>query len=116
MAQIKQREVYADNLFKPLKEMMQLLKTYNVQYDGQLVRNIDQLPLQWQHLKAQAVTKAETLQDTKRYQQQRVSAIIMLHTCHLQTFSKAFQKMAVSTRVGVNGTKLKINFSRKKRE
>lgn len=95
MAQIKQREAYADNLFKPLKEMMQLLKTYNLQYDGQLVRNIDQLPLQWQHLKAQALTKAETLQETKRHQQQRVSAIITLYTCHLQTFAKKFQKMKV---------------------
>ncbi|XP_037811861.1 dynein beta chain, ciliary, partial [Lucilia sericata] len=94
MAQIKQREAYADNLFKPLKEMMQLLKTYNVQYDGQLVRNIDQLPVQWQHLKAQAVTKSEALQDTKRHQQQRVSAIIMLYMCHLQIFAKKFQKMA----------------------
>ncbi|KAM7359981.1 dynein beta chain, ciliary isoform 2-T2 [Cochliomyia hominivorax] len=93
MAQIKQRVSYADNLFKPLKEMMQLLKSYNLQYDGQLMRNIDQLPIQWQHLKAQAVTKAEALQDTKRYQQQRVSAIIMLYTCHLQTFARKFQKM-----------------------
>ena len=95
MQQIKQREAYADNLFKPLKDMMQLLKTYNVPYDGQLVRNIDQLPLQWQHLKALAITKAEALQDTKRHQQQRVTAIILLYTCHLQAFAKKFQKMPV---------------------
>uniref|UniRef100_A0A1I8PY36 AAA+ ATPase domain-containing protein n=1 Tax=Stomoxys calcitrans TaxID=35570 RepID=A0A1I8PY36_STOCA len=93
IARIKKKEKYADHLFKPLKEIVQLLKTYHVHINGQFARSIDQLPVQWQHLKTVAASKMESLQDTKRYQQQRVSAIAILYSCHLQTFAKHFQKM-----------------------
>nr|XP_032294976.1 dynein heavy chain 9, axonemal [Drosophila virilis] len=93
MAEIRQREPYADNVFKPLKDIIALLKTYNVEFEAQLVRNIDQLPLQWQQLKQQAVAKHEALQDTRYYQQQRVTALIGLHTCHVQHYAKQFQRM-----------------------
>ncbi|XP_061387676.1 dynein beta chain, ciliary, partial [Musca vetustissima] len=94
LARIKKKEKYADHLFKPLKEIVQLLKTYHVQINGQFARSIDQLPMQWQHLKAVAAGKIESLQDTQRYQQQRVAGISQLFTCHLQTFAKQFQQMA----------------------
>jgi len=96
MAEIRQREPYADNVFKPLKDIMALLKTYNVEYEAQLLRNIEQLPLHWQQLKQQALAKQEALQDTRFYQQQRVTALIGLHTCHVQHYAKQFQKMPVS--------------------
>lgn len=98
IVRIKKKEKYADHLFKPLKEIFQLLKTYHVQINGQFARSIDQLPMQWQHLKSVAATKTESLQETKRYQQQRVSAISLLYSCHLQTFAKHFQQMPVSSR------------------
>lgn len=96
MAEIREREPYADNVFKPLKDIMALLKTYNVEFEGQLLRNIEQLPLHWQQLKLQALAKHEALQDTRFYQQQRVTALIGLHTCHVQHYAKEFQKMPVS--------------------
>jgi len=96
MAEIRQREPYADNVFKPLKDIMALLKTYNVEFEGQLLRNIEQLPLHWQQLKQQALAKQEALQDTRFYQQQRVTALIGLHTCHVKYYAKQFQKMPVS--------------------
>lgn len=96
MAEIRQREPYADNVFKPLKDIIALLRTYNVEFEAQLVRNIDQLPLQWQQLKQQALAKHEALQDTRYYQQQRVTALIGLHTCHVQHYAKQFQRMPVS--------------------
>lgn len=96
MAEIREREPYADNVFKPLKDIVALLKTYNVEFEAQLVRNIEQLPMQWQQLKQQALAKHEALQDTRYYQQQRVTALIGLHTCHVQHFAKQFQRMPVS--------------------
>ncbi|XP_073817377.1 dynein beta chain, ciliary-like [Musca autumnalis] len=93
IARIKKKEKYADHLFKPLKEIVQLLKTYHVQINGQFARAIDQMPLQWQHLKTVAAGKIESLQETQRFQQQRVSGLSQLFACHLQTFAKQFQKM-----------------------
>ncbi|XP_060647178.1 dynein beta chain, ciliary [Drosophila nasuta] len=94
MSEIRQREPYADNVFKPLKDIMALLKTYNVEFEAQLLRNIEQLPLHWQQLKLQALAKQEALQDTRYYQQQRVTALIGLHTCHVQHYAKQFQQMS----------------------
>ncbi|KAH8326498.1 hypothetical protein KR067_009278 [Drosophila pandora] len=96
MAEIRQREPYADNVFKPLKDIMSLLKTYNVEFEPQLLRGIEQLPLQWQQLKHSSSVKQEALQDTRFHQQQRVSALIGLHTCHLQHYARQFQRMPVS--------------------
>ncbi|KAH8382612.1 hypothetical protein KR009_004377 [Drosophila setifemur] len=93
MAEIRQREPYADNVFKPLKDIMGLLKTYNVEYEPQLLRSIEQLPHQWQQLKLSSTVKQEALQDTRFHQQQRVSSLIGLHTCHLQHYAKRFQRM-----------------------
>ncbi|XP_068157565.1 LOW QUALITY PROTEIN: dynein beta chain, ciliary [Drosophila tropicalis] len=95
VAEIRQREPYADNLFKPLKDIMSLLKTYNVEFEAQLLRSIEQLPTLWQQLKLKALAKQEALQDTRYHQQQRVGALIGLHTCHLQHYViKQFQRMS----------------------
>jgi len=96
MSEIREREPYADNVFKPLKEIMGLLKTYNVEFEPQLLRGIEQLPQQWQQLKHSSTVKQEALQDTRFHQQQRVTALIGLHTCHLQHYARQFQKMPVS--------------------
>lgn len=96
MSEIREREPYADNVFKPLKEIMGLLKTYNVEFEPQLLRGIEQLPQQWQQLKQSSTVKQEALQDTRFHQQQRVTALIGLHTCHLQHYARQFQKMPVS--------------------
>ncbi|ALC45571.1 CG41497 [Drosophila busckii] len=93
MADIRQREPYADNVFKPLKEIMLLLKTYNVEFEAQLLRSIEQLPMQWQQLKQQALAKHEALEDTRGFQQRRVAALIGLHTCHMRHYAKQFQCM-----------------------
>ncbi|KAH8251731.1 hypothetical protein KR038_005556 [Drosophila bunnanda] len=93
MAEIRRREPYADNVFKPLKEIMGLLKTYNVEFEAQLLRSIEQLPQQWQQLKHCSTVKQEALQDTRFHQQQRVTALIALHTCHLQHYARQFQRM-----------------------
>ncbi|KQS52177.1 uncharacterized protein Dere_GG12117, isoform B [Drosophila erecta] len=93
MSEIREREPYADNVFKPLKEIMGLLKTYNVEFEPQLLRGIEQLPQQWQQLKQASTVKQEALQDTRFHQQQRVAALISLHTCHLQHYARQFQKM-----------------------
>ncbi|EDX15768.1 GD15126 [Drosophila simulans] len=93
MSEIREREPYADNVFKPLKEIMGLLKTYNVEFEPQLLRGIEQLPQQWQQLKHSSTVKQEALQDTRFHQQQRVTALIGLHTCHLQHYARQFQKM-----------------------
>ncbi|XP_034662377.1 dynein beta chain, ciliary [Drosophila subobscura] len=93
MAEIRQREPYADNVFKPLKDIMALLKTYNVEYESQLLRSIEQLPLLWQQLKQCSTVKQEALQDTRYHQQQRVTALIGLHTCHVQHYARQFQRM-----------------------
>lgn len=96
MAEIRQREPYADNVFKPLKDIMALLKSYNVEFEAQLLRSIEQLPLHWQQLKQQALAKQEALQETRYHQQQRVTALIGLHTCHVQHYAKQFQRMPVN--------------------
>lgn len=96
MSEIRERGPYADNVFKPLKEIMGLLKTYNVEFEPQLLRGIEQLPQQWQQLKHSSTVKQEALQDTRFHQQQRVTALIGLHTCHLQHYARQFQKMPVS--------------------
>ncbi|EDV95038.1 GH23822 [Drosophila grimshawi] len=93
MAEIRQREPYADNVFKPLKDIVALLRTYNVEFEAQLMRNIEQLPVLWKQLKQQALAKQEALHDTRYYQQQRVTALIGLHTCHVQHYAKQFQRM-----------------------
>lgn len=95
MLQINKRAAYADNIFKPLRDIITLLKTYSVELNAQMLKDIDQLPQQWRHLKYVAAQKSEALQDTKIYQQQRVTGIIIIFTSHINCYAKEFQQKAV---------------------
>lgn len=83
-------------MFKPLKDIMALLKSYNVEFDQQLLRNIDHLPLQWKHLKDVAAARSEALENAQSYQKERVNAMIVVFMCRLQNYAKQFSRLPVS--------------------
>ncbi|XP_037943923.1 dynein beta chain, ciliary-like [Teleopsis dalmanni] len=93
MAQIKQRSAYADNIFKPLKDIISLLKTYNVEFGMELVKSIELLPMKWKQLKEDATAKFEALQQARTYQQTRVAAMILIFNCQVQVYAKKFQRL-----------------------
>ncbi|XP_017492047.1 PREDICTED: dynein beta chain, ciliary-like, partial [Rhagoletis zephyria] len=80
-------------MFKPLKDIIALLKAYNVQFNQQLLRKIDHLPLQWKHLKDVAAARSEALEDAQRYQRERVNAMIAIYMCHLHNYAKQFPRL-----------------------
>ncbi|XP_039966059.1 dynein beta chain, ciliary [Bactrocera tryoni] len=93
MAQIQKHVAYADNMFKPLKDIMALLKSYNVEFDQQLLRNIDHLPLQWKHLKDVAAARSEALEQAQSYQKERVNSMIVIFMCRVQNYAKQFPRL-----------------------
>ncbi|XP_067623613.1 dynein beta chain, ciliary [Eurosta solidaginis] len=97
MDEIRKHGNYADNMFKPLKDMIALLKTYNFEFDQQLLRKIDHLPLQWKHLKDVAATRSEELEDAQLYQRERVNAMIAIFMCRLQIYVKRFSRLPFFT-------------------
>lgn len=96
MAQIQKHATYADNMFKPLKDIMALLKSYNVEFDQQLLRNIDYLPLQWKHLKDVAAARSEALGNAQNYQRKRVNSMIVIFMCRVQNYAKQFPRLPVN--------------------
>ncbi|XP_053970080.1 dynein beta chain, ciliary [Anastrepha ludens] len=93
MAQIRKHAFYADNMFKPLRDIIALLKTYNVEFDQQLLRDIDHLPLQWKHLKDVAAARSEALESAQCYQKERVNAMVVIYMCRLQNYAKQFPRL-----------------------
>ncbi|KAL9898323.1 dynein beta chain, ciliary [Glossina fuscipes fuscipes] len=91
--QIYEHEAETDNIFKPLKEAVALLKSYGACFNAEFLRKIDHLPAQWNQLKRLATTKSEALRETKLYQQQRIATLTMIFSCYAQSFAKRFHRM-----------------------
>uniref|UniRef100_A0A1A9VM43 AAA+ ATPase domain-containing protein n=1 Tax=Glossina austeni TaxID=7395 RepID=A0A1A9VM43_GLOAU len=91
--QIHEHEAETDNIFKPLKEAVALLKSYGVCFNAEFLRKIDHLPTQWNQLKTLATTKSEALRETKLYQQERIATLTMIFSCYVQSFAKRFHRM-----------------------
>lgn len=96
--QIHEHEAETDNIFKPLKEAVALLKSYGVCFNAEFLRKVDHLPAQWNQLKTLATSKSEALRETKLYQQERIATLTMIFSCYAQSFAKRFHRMAVSKR------------------
>lgn len=92
---INKREDYADQHFKMLKSALILFKIYNVEYNQELNKLIDNLPRQWHHLQAIVSSKSESLDCHKKHQKKKVSKTISIHICYLQSYIKSFKKSEV---------------------
>lgn len=92
---INTREDYADQHFKMLKSALVLFRVYNVDYNQELNKFIDNLPRQWHNLQAIVSSKSEALDGHKKHQKKKVSKTIAIHLCYLQSYIKSFKKSMV---------------------
>lgn len=92
---INTREDYADQHFKMLKNALILFKVYNVDYNQELNKLIDNLPRQWHNLQAMVSSKSESLDSHKKHQKKKVSETIAIHICYLQSYIKLFKNSEV---------------------
>lgn len=52
---MKERQVATDNMFEPIKEYIELLKTYDYEPPEKTFVQLDQLPIKWNKVKKLAV-------------------------------------------------------------
>lgn len=93
---IREKESHADNVFKPLRETMLLLKSYGMECDTNITKQIDELPLKWKNLKTMTLQKSHDLSKIKEYQRDVVGNIVTLFECYLELFRQKFMDKKVS--------------------
>ena len=93
--EIKKRESDADNMFKPIKDIINLLKSYNVEFDINIYKRMEQLPMEWSSFKTLAAQCDQDLAAVKEYQRNYVTQMITLFSCRLNCFRDDFVKKLV---------------------
>lgn len=48
---VKERQVETDGMFEPLKQIMDLLKDYNVEFPEEIIVQLQEIPDRWNHCK-----------------------------------------------------------------
>lgn len=48
---VKERQLDTDEMFEPLKQIMELLKEYNVEFSEDVVVQLQEMPDKWSHCK-----------------------------------------------------------------
>ena len=93
---IREKETHADNVFKPLRDTMQLLKSYGMECDASITKQIDELPQKWKHLKTMTLQKSHDLSKIKEYQRDVIGNVVKLFECYLEIFRGKFMAKEVS--------------------
>jgi dynein heavy chain, axonemal len=84
ITQIKEREVETDNMFDPLKEVVALLKTYNVDFSDK-----------WLGIKKSALQVKQNITAVQAYQVDLIRKRISLFDIRLKLYRDYFKKLPV---------------------
>ncbi|XP_058061407.1 LOW QUALITY PROTEIN: dynein beta chain, ciliary-like [Anopheles bellator] len=90
---IKEREAATDNMFDPLKATVDLLKTYNVEFNETVYKQFTELPERWLHTKKTAQKVREKIAPAQAYQVDLIRKRISLFDIRMKLYRDGFKKL-----------------------
>lgn len=89
---IKDREQQIDTMFEPLKEIVDLLKSYDMSFDHEVNNQFAELPEQWITLKKLAIAVKQNTAPVQAYQVDLIRKRIMLFDLRTRLYHENFLK------------------------
>ncbi|TMW47086.1 hypothetical protein DOY81_007829 [Sarcophaga bullata] len=89
---INEKQFIYDYMFEPLKEIVDLLKTYNYEFDEAVLMMMTELPDKWVKVKKQAATVKQIIAPIQSYQVDLIEKRILLCDNMANTYRKKFVK------------------------
>lgn len=96
---INERERRTDEMFKPLKEIVSLLKTYDVPLDDRINDQFAELPEKWISLKKLGVLVKQSITSVQTYQVELIRRRIQMFDLRSKLYHEKFMKLPVSMNV-----------------
>ncbi|XP_030371689.1 dynein beta chain, ciliary [Scaptodrosophila lebanonensis] len=88
--QINEKQYLYDSMFEPLKEIVELLKQYNYEFDDNELTMLNELPDAWQKVKRQAASTKQLIAPIQSYQVDLIEKRIMLCDNMASTYRRKF--------------------------
>lgn len=93
LAIINEREKSTDEMFHPLKEIVDLLRLYDMSFDERISDLFAELPEKWITLKKLAVMKKQTIAAVQNYQVDLIKRRITLFDLRTKLYHEKFMKL-----------------------
>lgn len=97
LSKIKDRSMETDSMFDPLKDTVDLLKQYNVDFDDNVYNQFAELPENWSKMKKTSLHVRQKVAPIQAYQVDQISRRIALFDLRTKIYRQNFKKLAVST-------------------
>ena len=89
---INDREFQTDNMFDPLKEIVDMLTSYDMSFDDFVMNQFAELPERWITLKKQAVVVKQTVAPIQAYQVDLIKKRISMFDLRTKLYHENFMK------------------------
>ncbi|XP_076257481.1 dynein beta chain, ciliary-like [Rhynchophorus ferrugineus] len=88
---VKERQVETDNMFEPLKQIMELLKEYNVEFPEEINVQLQEMPDKWIQCKKVAATTKQTVAPLQALQVNAIKRRINLFEIRQNMYREQFK-------------------------
>lgn len=95
LTQIKNQEISTDNMFEPLKEIVNLLSEYNVEFEDKVHNQFAELPELWMRLKKTALQTRQDIAPIQEYQVGLIHKRIQLFNFRMTIYRDMFKKLKI---------------------
>lgn len=96
LSKIRDRSLETDRMFDPLKDTVDLLKQYNVDFDDNVYNQFAELPENWLKMKKTSLHVRQKVAPIQEYQVDQISKRIALFNIRTKVYRQQFKKLAVS--------------------
>ncbi|XP_018562388.1 dynein beta chain, ciliary-like [Anoplophora glabripennis] len=90
---VKERQVETDTMFEPLKEIMELLKDYGVEFPEEIYVQLQEIPDRWVQCKKVSATTKQTVAPLQAMQVNAIKRRINLFEIRQSMYRDQFKKM-----------------------
>lgn len=97
LTHIKNQEIATDNMFEPLKEIVNLLSEYNVEFEDKVHNQFAELPELWMRLKKTGLQTRQDIAPIQEYQVGLIHKRIQLFNFRMTIYRDMFKKSKVYT-------------------
>lgn len=97
LSKIKDRTFETDRMFDPLKDSVDLLKQYNVEFDENIYNQFAELPETWLKMKKTSLHVRQKVAPIQAYQVDQISRRIQLFDLRTKIYRQNFKKLPIFT-------------------
>lgn len=97
LSKIKDRQVDTDNMFEPLKNMVDLLKQFSVEFSDSVFEQFTNLPEKWLKMKKMAMSVKQEIAPVQAYQVDLISKRITLFDFRVNLYRENFKELPVNS-------------------